>query len=245
MKEKRKPGFGAAMLPILVMALVLGIGFGKFRLSVEVLLLVCSFFTVLLGLLFGTTWNEISDAVSEKIGKSFMAIFIFVFVGMIIGTWMLSGTIPMLIYYGLKLLNPQLFLVSAFLITIIVSVCTGTSFGSVGTVGLALIGVAQGLGIYLPAAAGAIISGAYFGDKMSPLSDTTNLAPVAAGTTLFEHIRHMFYTTVPAAIACLVVYFIAGRTGMIVSSVDASAANEMTEGLASIYNFNSNFAHKF
>lgn len=122
MKEKRKPGFGAAMLPILVMAFVLGIGFGKFRLSVEVLLLVCSFFTVLLGLFYGTTWNEIADAVSEKIGKSFMAIFIFVFVGMIIGTWMLSGTIPMLIYYGLKLLNPQLFLVSAFVITVIVSV---------------------------------------------------------------------------------------------------------------------------
>ena len=238
MKEKRKPGFGAAMLPILVMAFVLGIGFGKFRLSVEVLLLVCSFFTVLLGLFYGTTWNEIADAVSEKIGKSFMAIFIFVFVGMIIGTWMLSGTIPMLIYYGLKLLNPQLFLISAFVITVIVSVCTGTSFGSVGTVGLALIGVAQGLGVNLPAAAGAIISGAYFGDKMSPLSDTTNLAPVAAGTTLFEHIRHMFYTTVPAALVCLVVYFIAGRTGMVVSSVDASAANEMTEGLASIYHFN-------
>ena len=182
--------------------------------------------------------NEIADAVSEKIGKSFMAIFIFVFVGMIIGTWMLSGTIPMLIYYGLKLLNPQLFLISAFVITVIVSVCTGTSFGSVGTVGLALIGVAQGLGVNLPAAAGAIISGAYFGDKMSPLSDTTNLAPVAAGTTLFEHIRHMFYTTVPAALVCLVVYFIAGRTGMVVSSVDASAANEMTEGLASIYHFN-------
>lgn len=94
------------------------------------------------------------------------------------------------------------------------------------------------MGVNLPAAAGAIISGAYFGDKMSPLSDTTNLAPVAAGTTLFEHIRHMFYTTVPAALVCLVVYFIAGRTGMVVSSVDASAANEMTEGLASIYHFN-------
>ena len=128
---------------------------------------------------------------------------------------MLSGTIPMLIYYGLKLLNPQLFLISAFVITVIVSVCTGTCFGSVGTVGLALIGVAQGLGVNLPAAAGAIISGAYFGDKMSPLSDTTNLAPVAAGTTLFKHIRHMFYTTVPAALVCLVVYFIAGRTGIV------------------------------
>ena len=137
-----------------------------------------------------------------------MAIFIFVFVGQIIGTWMLSGTIPMMIYYGLRLLSPSMFLVSAFIIMVIVSVCTGTSFGSVGTVGLALIGVASGLGVNMAAAAGAIISGAYFGDKMSPLSDTTNLAPVAAGSTLAEHIRHMFYTTVPASMVCMVVYMV-------------------------------------
>ena len=200
------------------MAFVLGIGFGKFRLSVEVLLLVCSFFTVLLGLFYAATWNEIADAVSEKIGKSFMAIFIFVFVGMIIGTWMLSGTIPMLIYYGLKLSQSTAVTDIGFCDHSRLFLCaTGTSFGSVGTVGLALLGVAQGLGVNLPAAAGAIISGAYFGDKMSPLSDTTNLAPVAAGTTLLERIRHMFYTTVPAALVCLVVYFIAGRTGMVVS----------------------------
>ena len=167
-EREKKTGFWGCDASNIGDGVRVGIGFGKFRLSVEVLLLVCSFFTVLLGLFYGTTWNEIADAVSEKIGKSFMAIFIFVFVGMIIGTWMLSGTIPMLIYYGLKLLNPQLFLISAFVITVIVSVCTGTSFGSVGTVGLALIGVAQGLGVNLPAAAGAIISGAYFGDKMSP-----------------------------------------------------------------------------
>ncbi len=238
MKTEKKPSFLIAVLPILVMAVVLGIGFGKYRYSVEVLLLVCSFFTVVLAMCFGTTWNEVADAVSEKIGKSFMVIFIFVFVGLIIGTWMLSGTIPMLIYYGLKLLSPSMFLVSAFIITVIVSVCTGTSFGSVGTVGLALIGVAEGLGVNLAAAAGAIISGAYFGDKMSPLSDTTNLAPVAAGTTLFEHIRHMFYTTVPASIVCLVVYFIAGRSASIVSTVESAAATDMMNGLSATFNFN-------
>ncbi len=237
MKEKRQPTFAIAVLPILVMAVVLGVGFGVYRYSVEVLLLICSFFTVILGLFYGSTWNEIADAVSNKIGKSFMAIFIFVFVGMIIGTWMLSGTIPMLIYYGLKLLNPAWFLASAFIITAIVSVCTGTSFGSVGTVGLALIGVAEGLGVYLPAAAGAIISGAYFGDKMSPLSDTTNLAPVAAGTTLFEHIKHMFYTTAPASLVSLIVYLIAGHADA-VESVDASAAQEMMTGLQDVYQFN-------
>ena len=238
MKTKKTPPFAVAVLPILIMAVLMGIGFGKFRLSVEVLLLVCSFITVILGMLYGTTWQEIADAVSEKVGKSFMAIFIFVFVGMIIGTWMLSGTIPMLIYYGLKLLSPRLFLVCAFIIATIVSVCTGTSFGSVGTVGLALIGVAAGLGVNLPAAAGAIISGAYFGDKMSPLSDTTNLAPVAAGTTLFEHIGHMFYTTVPATIVCLIVYFFAGRSDAIVAEGGTMGAIEMISGLEATFNFN-------
>ena len=237
MEKGKKPTFLIAVLPIFVMAVVLGIGFGKYRYSVEVLLLICSFFTVALGLFYGTGWDEIADAVSEKVGKSFMAIFIFVFVGLIIGTWMLSGTIPMLIYYGLKLLNPNLFLVSAFIITAIVSVCTGTSFGSVGTVGLALIGVAQGLGVNLAASAGAIISGAYFGDKMSPLSDTTNLAPVVAGTTLFVHIRHMFYTTVPASIVCLVVYFFAGHSSAVVASVETAAAEEMMTGLSSTFHF--------
>ena len=238
MGTKKTAPFSVAVLPMLIMAVILGIGFGKFRYSVEVLLLICSFITVIIAMFYGTTWNEIAKAVSEKIGKSFMAIFIFVFVGMIIGTWMLSGTIPMMIYYGLKLLSPSLFLVSAFIITTIVSVCTGTSFGSVGTVGLALIGVASGLGVSMPAAAGAIISGAYFGDKMSPLSDTTNLAPVAAGTTLWKHIRHMFYTTIPATIICLIVYFIAGRSSSVVSTGDTTAATEIINGLSSIFNFN-------
>ena len=107
----KKPPFAVAVLPIIVMALVMGIGFGIYRYSVELLLLVVSFFTVVLARLYGTTWDQVSEAVSEKIGKSFMAIFIFVFVGLIIGTWMLSGTIPMMIYYGLKLLSPSMFLV--------------------------------------------------------------------------------------------------------------------------------------
>lgn len=236
--KKKQPSFGAALLPLLVMALVMGVGFGKFRLNVDFLILICSFATVIEAMFFGTTWKEISDAVSEKVGKSFMAIFIFVFVGLIIGTWMLSGTLPMLIYYGLKLLSPSMFLVSAFIITVIVSMCTGTSFGSVGTVGLALIGVAGGLGINLAAAAGAIVSGAYFGDKMSPLSDTTNLAPVAAGTTLFTHIGHMFYTTIPSAIICLVVYFAAGHSSAVIGGAEAGAAQTMIEGLESCFNFN-------
>lgn len=238
MKTQKKPSFFVALLPIIIMAGVLGIGFGKYRYSVEVLLLICAFITIIIAMVYGTSWQSISDAVSEKVGKAFMAIFIFVFVGMIIGTWMLSGTIPMMIYYGLKLLSPSLFLVTAFIIAAIVSICTGTSFGSVGTVGLALIGVATGLGVNPAAAAGAIISGAYVGDKMSPLSDTTNLAPVAAGCTLFEHIGHMFYTTIPASILCIIVYFIAGRSSAIVSTVESGVTTEMLNGLSQMFTFN-------
>jgi len=238
MKTKKEASFIVALLPVLALAVILGVGFGVYRFSVEFLLLISALFAGIIAMLYGTTWKEISDAISEKVGKAFMAIFIFVFVGMIIGTWILSGTIPMLIYYGLKLLNPSLFLVSAFIITSIVSICTGTSFGSAGTVGLALIGVAAGLGVNLGAAAGAIISGAYLGDKMSPLSDTTNLAPVAAGCTLFEHVGHMVYTTLPVSVICLIVYFFAGRSSAVVSGVDVSVTLDMMTGLSSSFNFN-------
>lgn len=126
------------------------------------------------------------------------ALLILVSIGMLIGTWTLSGTIPMIVDWGLKSIQPSWIVVLAFLITMVVSTVTGTSWGAVGTVGVALIGVAGGLGVSLPMTAGAIISGAYFGDKMSPMSDTTNLAPAVAGSTLFEHIRHLLYTTGPA-----------------------------------------------
>lgn len=238
MKTKREATFAIAILPVLILGIIMGVGFGIYRYSVEVLLLISSFITIIITMIYGTTWEEISDAITQKVAKAFMAIFIFVFVGMIIGSFMLSGTIPMLIYYGLQMLSPSLFLVTAFIICIIVSVCTGTSFGCVGTVGLALIGVASGLGVNLAAAAGAIISGAYFGDKMSPLSDTTNLAPVAAGCTLFEHISHMCYTTVPSSIICLIVYFIAGQSSSVVAGVDDSVATEMLNGLSSLFEFN-------
>lgn len=235
----KKPGFLISIIPIIMMAIVMGVGFGVYRYSIEVLLLICSFITVALAIgSKSATWKDIADAVSEKVGKSFMAIFIFVFVGMIIGTWMLSGTIPMMVYYGLKFINPSLFYVSAFLITIIVSLCTGTSFGSIGTVGLALIGVAQGLGVNLTIAAGAIVSGAYVGDKMSPLSDTSNLEAVVAGVDLFKHIAHMLYTTLPAGVICIIVYFIAGQNVASGSTADSAVVTEMLGSLESLFHFN-------
>lgn len=150
------------------------------------------------------------EAIIEKIAKALPATLILWSVGFLIGSWMFSGTVPMIIYYGVQIVNPKFLLVTAFIITAIVSTVTGTSWGSAGTIGVALMGIAGGLGVSLPATAGAVVAGAYFGDKISPLSDTTNLAPIAAGSELYEHIKHMFYTTIPATVASLIIYLVVG-----------------------------------
>ena len=158
----------------------------------------------------GYSWQDIEEGIISSIGGTMQAIIILGIIGMIIGTWILGGIVPTLIYYGLKILTPSIFLVAACLLCCVVSLATGSSWTTAGTVGIALIGVAAGLGIPAPMAAGAIISGAYFGDKMSPLSDTTNLAPAMAGANLFDHVRHMVYTTGVSLAIALVGFGILG-----------------------------------
>ncbi|MFT5873728.1 MAG: NhaC family Na+:H+ antiporter [Clostridium sp.] len=158
----------------------------------------------------GYSWKDIEDGIIGTISSTMQAILILAIIGMIIGTWILGGIVPTLIYYGLQVLSPSIFLVAACILCAIVSISTGSSWTTAGTVGIALMGVAAGLGIPAPMAAGAIISGAYFGDKMSPLSDTTNLAPAMAGATLFDHIKHMSYTTGTSMVIALIGYGILG-----------------------------------
>ncbi len=158
----------------------------------------------------GYSWKDIEEGIISSISGTMQAIIILAIIGMIIGTWILGGIVPTLIYYGLKILSPSVFLVAACLLCCVVSLATGSSWTTAGTVGIALMGVAAGLGVPGPMAAGAIISGAYFGDKMSPLSDTTNLAPAMAGANLFDHVRHMLYTTGVSLIIALVGFAILG-----------------------------------
>jgi len=158
----------------------------------------------------GYSWQDIEEGIISSISGTMQAIIILGIIGMIIGTWILGGIVPTLIYYGLKILTPSIFLVAACLLCCVVSLATGSSWTTAGTVGIALIGVAAGLGIPAPMAAGAIISGSYFGDKMSPLSDTTNLAPAMAGANLFDHVRHMVYTTGVSLVIALVGFAILG-----------------------------------
>ena len=153
---------------------------------------------VLVGLKNGYNWKEIESGIVHGISLSMGAILILLVVGSLIGTWIISGVVPTMIYYGLLILNPSIFYAAAAVISAIIALATGSSWTTVSTIGIALVGVATAQDLNLGLTAGAIISGAYFGDKMSPLSDTTNLAPAMAGTDLFTHIRHMMWTTIPS-----------------------------------------------
>lgn len=240
-KEKRtlrKPTFLEAFTPIVAMLVILTYGKGVMGYATEPLLLLVAGIAAFLAFRVGVSWDEIMEEVCLKIAKGMPAILILVSVGALVGTWMAAGTIPLMIYYGVQLVDPQWMLVTSFLITAVVSVVTGTSWGSVATMGVALMGIASTLGVSLPATAGAVIAGSYFGDKISPLSDTTNLAPIAAGSTLYEHIFHMFYTTIPATIISLIVYGFIGMNADTSVSVSSESVTKMLNQLDSMYSWN-------
>jgi NhaC family Na+:H+ antiporter len=183
----------------------------------------------------GLGWATIQRSYLEGIKLSLGAVLILMVVGMLIAVWIASGVVPWLIVAGLKLLSPGIFLVATCLICGVVSLVTGSSWTTAGTVGVALIGVGQGLGVPLPMVAGAIVSGAYFGDKMSPLSDTTNLAPGVVGVDLFDHVRHMFYTTGPSFVIALILYGLLGmRYGE--GAMATGSVDEMMRVLSESFN---------
>ncbi|MEK5179524.1 Na+/H+ antiporter NhaC [Paenibacillus odorifer] len=169
---------------------------------------------VLLGL-FGVSWKDIEAAIIKGIQTAIMPILILMLIGILIAVWMMSGTVPTLLFYGMDYINPNYFAVSALYVTIVVSMFTGSSFTTVSTIGVALMGIALTTGISPTLAAGAIICGACFGDKMSPLSDTTNFAPAVVGISLFTHIRNMMYTTIPALIITTVFFLFAPKADAI------------------------------
>lgn len=236
MKTKKKATIWHALIPIvfLMAALLctLKLWGGDPHLAILAAAVVAGG-VAMLGL--GYTWAELEDGVVETIKMAMGAILILMIIGMIIGTWILAGIVPTMIYYGLQILTPSIFLVATCLICAVVSLATGSSWTTAGTVGIALVGVGGGLGMPLGLVAGAIISGAYFGDKMSPLSDTTNLAPAMAGATLFDHIRHMIFTTGPALIISLVLY---GFMGMKYAgqSINADGISVLLEGINASFN---------
>ncbi|HAA17216.1 MAG TPA: sodium:proton antiporter, partial [Cytophagales bacterium] len=218
MSETQKPvRFIHQLLPLLFLATLIGyglvwlpLGAGRSALPLELVFLLAACFSIGHLLIIGYPWKAIEGAILQKITKGFPAVLILFAIGIIIGAWMVSGTIPMLVYWGIRLIDPRYLYALAFFIPILFSLMTGTSWGSVGTIGVVIIGVGQTVQADLGIVAGAIIGGAYFGDKLSPLSDSTNLAAIATEVPLYTHIRSMLYTTLPSALVAFIVFTIMG-----------------------------------
>ncbi|MDZ4134791.1 MAG: Na+/H+ antiporter NhaC, partial [Paracoccaceae bacterium] len=226
------PSLPVALLPVVLTLGLLALQlfyYGDFTPHIPLILGIA--ITGLVGVFRGQGWLDIREGIFHVIHVSMPSLSVLIVVGMLIGVWIASGTVPTLIYYGLTLLNPSIFLAAAMLLCAVVSLSLGTSWGTVGTIGLALMGIGAGFGIPVYWTAGAVVSGAFFGDKVSPLSDTTNLAPAVTGVNVFDHIRNMLPTTVPAMLIALVIYLFAGFVLIEPADTSLVAITQITERL--------------
>ena len=213
----------AALIAMLAYNVIFAFGDDALSGSNQFILLLGAAIAAIVGFFNNTSFDLMLEEVSLNIKSTSGPILILLLVGALAGTWLVSGIIPTMIYYGMQILNPSIFLAACVVICAIISVATGSSWTTSATVGIALIGIANALGISLGMTAGAILSGAYFGDKLSPLSDTTNLAPAMAGTDLFTHIQYMLYTTVPTITITIIVFIIIGLNIETTGVADTSA----------------------
>ena len=239
MNEPKEPSLLDALIPVVSLVLMLSLSvylFGSDSSSGpnQIVLTLGAAIAAIVAIQNGHKWSALLEAIVQGIGTAMGAVLILLAVGALIGTWLMAGTVPALIYYGLELLNPQFFYVATCLICAIGALATGSSWTVAGTLGVALIGVGLGLGLSPAITAGAIISGAYFGDKMSPLSDTTNLAPAVVSTDVFTHIQHMAWTTAPSFTAALILFTVIGLGGD--ANSDTEALNALGSTLQAAFN---------
>jgi NhaC family Na+:H+ antiporter len=224
-----------ALVPLVAVTLLLGVGYGVFDIRPEILLIAAGAVAGFMGWRLGYSYEAMQEGINHAIYKSMTPLLIITVVGAMIASWIAAGTIPMMIYYGLQLISPTIFLVTACVICSIVSILTGTSWGTVGTVGIALMGIGAGLGISPAWSGGAIVAGAYFGDKLSLFSDTTNLAPIAARSNIYDHVAHMMWTTTPAYVVGLAIYAFVGL-GASGSVADDPIVTSLLAGITENFN---------
>ncbi len=211
---RKEPSYFEALIPIIFLIAMLTANVFLFEDTLagsnQIALLLAATIGAIIVIRKGMKWDKISDRIVITIGSAMPSMLILLLIGSLAGTWMISGIVPAMIYYGLGIINPSMFLFTALVVSSIISLVTGSSWSTVATIGVALLGIGKALGMNEAVVAGAIISGAYFGDKMSPLSDTTNLAPAMAGTDLFTHIKYMIITTTPTYLITMTIFLIIG-----------------------------------
>lgn len=235
-KQPRMPKLWEALVTLGVLVLALAVGIVIYGVDPHVPLFVGVIAAALMALRLGFSWSQIEKSMLDGIYKALQSIVILAIIGILIGVWLDAGVVPAMIYYGLKILSPSVFFVAALLICSITSLATGTSWGTMGTMGVALMGIGYGLGMNPAMTAGAIISGAYFGDKMSPLSDTTNLAPAMAGTDVMSHVKFMLRPTAIVYAVCLVAFAVLGVMQYQGGDADMSTVTEMQAALKELFN---------
>ena len=234
---KKIPMWQCLLVMVVLVALIFwGVMVDEDAGEAHVSLIFAGAFAAVVAMLNGWKWSYMEQGILAAINRTMQAILILAVVGLMLGSWMAGGVVPSMMYYGIKVIAPSVFLFTACLLCCIVSLATGSSWSTAGSMGVALIGVGTALGFPTYMTAGAVVSGAYFGDKMSPLSDTTNLAPAVAGATLFDHIKHMIWTTGPSLVIALVIYLVLGFTNSSSGAADLSTIDEILGFITDNYN---------
>lgn len=231
----KRPSVKYSAAVVCVIVAIIAAGVIGLSAPIQLLMLIALLVVVPLAMRLRYTYKDVEKLAFSLVNSGLQPVMILLAVGALIGAWILAGTVPTIVYAGTSILSPQYFLVTTVLFCSIISLAIGTSWGTVGTVGLALMLIGEGLGMPPGLSAGAIVCGAFFGDKMSPLSDTTNLAPAVSGTTLIPHIKHMTWTTVPAYVVTLVIFFFVGL-GQDRSAADLADVELLKGTIASTYN---------
>ena len=237
---QKKVSLYVSLVPVVVLIVLLSLNVWLFgdnttSGSNQLSLLIAAAVAAVFGGLYGVKWKDMLNGAVKSISSAMGALIILLLIGSLAGTWMLSGIVPSMIFYGLEILNPTIFLFATCIVCAVVSLATGSSWSTIATIGIAMLGIGNALGLSNGLIGGAIISGAYFGDKMSPLSDTTNLAPAMAGTDLISHIRYMMFTTIPSITITLIIFLFIGLK-MDNNSSGFSQVLEMQNALSSTYN---------
>ncbi|MED4203916.1 Na+/H+ antiporter NhaC [Neobacillus mesonae] len=232
---KKEMSIGMSLIPIVALIGAAALSIFVWKAGMHVPLMVGVIAAAIISIISGWSWDEVQRMMVKGVERALPAVFILLIIGMIVGTWIASGVIPTMIYYGLAIITPALFVPIVALVTGIVSITLGSSFTSIATIGLAFMVIGEGLGFSPGLVAGAVISGAYFGDKLSPLSDTTNIAPAMAETDLFSHVKHMLWDTIPAFLISIALYWVVSSSASANGGTDNKAIEAIKTGLNDVF----------